>query len=324
MRKNVIFCCILTLLVSCNTIDSKRLNFSINKKEKSLITKNDFESQLSLNYFLYSRSLLEKKLVKDAKYFYNKGTEAKNNNDDKLLKIDFGSKKIFSENSKFQLLEYKNRLITLVDKNNLKEVYPIKVAELYFNFNCWNYYDITEINTNQASYCKKEFVNLISKLEREFSEKSNVFYKEENDELIQLTPQERQKFYNFNNKNTTNIYFDLNSFKLNAKALEDIKVFLKYLSTIKEDYYIEIRGNTDRSGNVFYNNDLAIKRARTVYNIIVKNGVPAKYVTITNKSSKDPLIITKDQDVNALNRRVEVEIKRVLDRKIDLMPQPLK
>lgn len=322
MKKFIIFCFIVSSLTSCATITTKSLKNTIDKKEKELISKNDFESQLNLNYILYSKLLLEKGFKNDAKYFYNLGNSIKKNPMEELLYINFKNKKQFLESTKFELLDYKKRLLELIESNSIEETYPIKIAELFFNFNCWSYYTIDSVNINQGTYCKKEFINSFLKLEREYNKVPNVFYKEENTNLTQLTKEEREKFYKFNS-NTTFIYFDWDSYKLNNNALKEIKTFLKLLSTIREDYIIELRGNTDRSGNIFYNNKIASRRLKAVYNIMVKNGVPAENIRIINNSSSTPILITKNQNTSEINRRVEIELKAHINDNLDLLPQPL-
>ena len=326
MKKFIIFCFTILILTSCTniaTITTTGLKNTINKKEKELISKNDFENQLNLNYILYSKLLLEKNLKTDARYFYNLGNTIKKSSTEDLLYINFKNKKPFLESSKFELLDYKNRLLELVANNDVENVYPIKIAELFFNFNCWSYYTIDSINVNQGTYCKKEFINSFLKLEREYNKVSNVFYKEENTNLTQLTQEEKEKFYKFN-ANTTFIYFDWDSYKLNNNALKELKTFLKLLSTVREDYIIELRGNTDRSGNIFYNNKIANRRLRAVYNVMVKNGVPASNIKIINNSSSAPVLITKNQKTSEVNRRVEIELKAHPGDDADFLPQPLK
>lgn len=325
MKKAILLSLIMFILTSCQFVNFNKFDIFNSRTEKELIINNDFESQLQLKYLTYSDLLYEKKITKDARYFRIKGKQSNivNEKDEKLLDIEFKSKFNFSENTKFELLDYKNRLIQLVQQHNLKQVYSIKTAELYFTFNCWNYYTFVNQNVNQALYCKTEFIESFLKIEREFSENSYLFNKQDNDELMQLTPEERAKWNSFNNKNYTTIYFDFDKFKLNQKALTDIKIFLKYLASIKEDYRINIYGNTDRSGNVFYNNSLGKKRAMSVYNVLVKNGVPSQYIVLKNNSSVQPSVITKNKTKSDLNRRVEIEIIPATN-EYDYIPQPTK
>ena len=102
-----------------------------------------------------------------------------------------------------------------------------------------------------------------------------------------------------------------------------MKNFLKYLSSINEDYKVIITGHTDRYGNVFYNNKLSRKRAKTVYNTLIKNGVPSEFVEISGHGSREPFVITDNKNKNKLNRRVEIRVERNYDVKQDYVPQPL-
>lgn len=119
------------------------------------------------------------------------------------------------------------------------------------------------------------------------------------------------------------IFFDYDSFKLNDKANEKIKVLLKYINNLKTSYKVSVIGHADRIGKPIYNNNIAIKRANVVFNALVKNGIPRDSINVKSYSSKSPKVITKQKDKNQLNRRVEI----ILDldyKQNDVIPQPIK
>lgn len=312
--KKFFYTLILLMIISCSS--------RVSKKEKDLMSYNDFKSELSLKYLQYADLLDEREQTKDSRYFRSKSELALKRKYKQLLSTEVNRNILFSEKDRFELLDYKKRLLKLVEENNITSVYPIKTANLFFFLDCWSYYKLKVSDANQAVYCEKNFLVPFLALEREFNEEAYVFYKQKSAE-IGLTTEEKEYFDKFNNQNVVNIYFDLNSYKLNNLALKELKAFLKYLSTVMEDYKIVITGHTDRSGNVFYNNQLSRKRARTVENVLVKNGVNKDLISINNTGSKNPSVITKNQDLNKLNRRVEIRIERNFNIKQDNLPQPL-
>lgn len=296
----------------------------INKKDvqKELYELDDFNSELILKYQQYALASKNKGIKKDYKYFNKKSKKINKLTDEEILTTKYNKKLLFSEKERFEIYNYKQRLLDLVYDYNIKSTHSIKTSNLFFFLDCWNYYAFISNNYTQAMYCRNNFVDTFLATEREFKQEDNTYYKNDTSNL-ELTEEEKKFFDKFNNKNYVNIYFDFDSYKLNNEALLEIKNFLKYLSNINEDYKIILIGHTDRYGNVFYNNKLSMKRSKTVYNTLVKNGVPSEFIKINGIGSKDPFVITDNNGKNKLNRRVEIRIEKNYDIKQDYIPQPL-
>lgn len=316
MEKKVIFSLIISVFLF-SACTSK--NGVIDKK---LYENDDFNTELSLKYKQYALVSKNNNKKKDYKYFNKKSKKINKLSDNEILSTKNNKKILFSEKEKFEIYNYKNRLFELVNNNNIKINHPIKTANLFFFLDCWNYYSFIADNYTQAVYCRKNFVDSFLATEREFKHENNIFYKNDNNS-IQLTEEERKFFDRFDNTNVVNVYFDYDKYKLNSESLKEIKNFLKYVSSLNEDYIITITGHADRSGNVLYNNRISMKRAKTVYNILIKNGVPAEFIKISSFGSKEPAVITDNKDRNKLNRRVELRLEKNYNVKQDYLPQPL-
>jgi outer membrane protein OmpA-like peptidoglycan-associated protein len=72
---------------------------------------------------------------------------------------------------------------------------------------------------------------------------------------------------------------------------------------------IVITGHTDTVGKKDYNYQLALERAKVLYDIIVANGAVPADITVTSHGEGNPLIKTDDEVAEQKNRRVEVVIK---------------
>lgn len=72
---------------------------------------------------------------------------------------------------------------------------------------------------------------------------------------------------------------------------------------------IEIHGHTDSDGNDNYNLDLSKRRAISVMNYMVKQGVPEEKLSIRYFGSKNPVASNSTEKGKAQNRRVELKIK---------------
>ena len=73
--------------------------------------------------------------------------------------------------------------------------------------------------------------------------------------------------------------------------------------------YISTEGHTCRFGSDAYNMALSVKRAKTVYNYLVKNGIPKKSLGIVGRGSTMPRVRGDgDKQAQAPNRRVQFRI----------------
>lgn len=302
------------LFSACSILDDKI--------DVRLYEENDFISELILKYRQYALVSKEKYRNDDYKFFNKKSKKIAKLTDDEILSTKNNKKIVFSEKEKFEIYNYKNRLFSLVNNNSLKTEYPIKTANLFFFLDCWNYYAFITNDRKQSLYCRQNFIDIFLPTEREFLKENNIFYKNKEVEVV-LTKEEKDFFEKFNNDNSINIYFDLDSYKLNGEAIKEIKSLLKYLANLNEQYLVIITGHTDRSGKVIYNNNLALKRANSVYNILIKNGVPKEIIKISGFGSKEPAVITKEKAVNKLNRRVEIRLQKNHNVEQNYLPQPL-
>ena len=67
-------------------------------------------------------------------------------------------------------------------------------------------------------------------------------------------------------------------------------------------------GHTDKSGPDNYNMALSLRRANTVKDSLVRNGVPATAISVVGVGESQPLVQTADGVREPQNRRVEIVI----------------
>ncbi|MFA8300726.1 MAG: OmpA family protein [Hyphomicrobiales bacterium] len=106
-----------------------------------------------------------------------------------------------------------------------------------------------------------------------------------------------------------NIYFATNEYELLSSSmfeLEQLVSFLQDNPTVK----IIIRGHTDNVGNKDYNLKLSLKRAKSVYDYLIKSNIDFRRLKYIGLGDKEP-IVTNDNEVNrSKNRRTEIEIMK--------------
>lgn len=105
-----------------------------------------------------------------------------------------------------------------------------------------------------------------------------------------------------------NIFFESGKASLRTESigeLDKMRDFLRATPTLK----IQINGHTDNVGNANYNKQLSRKRAQSVMDYLVNNGIEASRLSVAGFGQERPLVSNDDeQEGRALNRRTEIEI----------------
>jgi OOP family OmpA-OmpF porin len=104
------------------------------------------------------------------------------------------------------------------------------------------------------------------------------------------------------------LYFDFN--KSNLKREESAKI-TRFIGQVKANPYvrIEVNGHTDDVGSDEYNEKLSERRAVTVEDFLLSQGVPRDQLAIVKGFGKAaPLVEGTTDEARAQNRRVEVRI----------------
>ncbi|ACC98318.1 peptidoglycan-associated (lipo)protein-like outer membrane protein [Elusimicrobium minutum Pei191] len=106
---------------------------------------------------------------------------------------------------------------------------------------------------------------------------------------------------------TTPILFETNSDKLKTESYDPLKKVAVVLKA-RPNMQTEVKGYTDSLGDPAYNVVLSEKRANSVRNVLVENGVNEANVTAKGYGAADPIADNKTKEGRAKNRRVELDI----------------
>lgn len=104
-----------------------------------------------------------------------------------------------------------------------------------------------------------------------------------------------------------NVYFDTDKHDLKPESkaeLDKLVAFLKANPTYKG----EIGGHTDNVGDKKYNQGLSERRAKSVYDYLVKNGIEAARLTYKGYGDVKPIAPNDTPENRQLNRRTEFKI----------------
>ncbi|MEQ9422772.1 MAG: OmpA family protein [Cyclobacteriaceae bacterium] len=104
-----------------------------------------------------------------------------------------------------------------------------------------------------------------------------------------------------------NIFFDYDKYDLKEKSITELGEVVKFLNA-NPGISIEVGGHTDDVGSDVYNKELSQKRAQSVVDYLVSNGVAADRILSKGYGSDDPIAPNDNDENRAQNRRIEFKI----------------
>lgn len=105
------------------------------------------------------------------------------------------------------------------------------------------------------------------------------------------------------------VYFGFDKYNLTSENKEKATSNASKLSALTADTTVTVSGNTDEWGSDEYNYALGLKRANSVKDVLVSNGVTAN-VALVSLGESSPVCTEKTKDCWAKNRRVEHELSK--------------
>jgi outer membrane protein OmpA-like peptidoglycan-associated protein len=106
-----------------------------------------------------------------------------------------------------------------------------------------------------------------------------------------------------------NIFFDVDQFALKDKSIPELHKIIRFLNE-NPGIRIEISGHTDNSGSPVYNKQLSEKRAQSVYNYLIQNGIAKTRLTPRGYGPERPIADNTTEEGRQQNRRIEFKIVR--------------
>lgn len=104
------------------------------------------------------------------------------------------------------------------------------------------------------------------------------------------------------------VYFVTGKDEITPQSIAVINQVKADLKTRKVPEIVVI-GHTDRVGNVKDNDELSLKRANVMRNILLANGISAEHIEIAGRGEREPLVPTANEIPEPKNRRVEISVR---------------
>ncbi|MCF6183017.1 MAG: OmpA family protein [Bacteroidales bacterium] len=104
-----------------------------------------------------------------------------------------------------------------------------------------------------------------------------------------------------------NIFFDTDSYELKKISFIELDNLVKFMRN-NPKVKIEIGGHTDNTGNEQHNRELSLKRAKSVYNYLIKRNIEKARLTYKGYGSKYPVEKNDTEEGKQKNRRTEIKV----------------
>ena len=105
------------------------------------------------------------------------------------------------------------------------------------------------------------------------------------------------------------VHFAFDSAKVNDAAKKEIDKVTDYLNTT-DNYKVLLEGHTDSTGNANYNQKLSERRANSVKNVLVNQGLEADRITTVGYGETQPVATNATKEGRAQNRRVDAKFRK--------------
>jgi len=107
------------------------------------------------------------------------------------------------------------------------------------------------------------------------------------------------------------VHFQFDSAKLTAADKDKLNTVASRLKQEAASARLTVTGHTDSVGSDAYNKKLSDRRAHSVVEYLIEDGVPrSSFVSVSGAGESQPVADNKTADGRALNRRTEIKIER--------------
>lgn len=104
-----------------------------------------------------------------------------------------------------------------------------------------------------------------------------------------------------------NIHFESAKWDILPAAKLEIDKLVEILELLT-DFNVEINAHTDNTASVAYNQQLSERRAKSIKNYLISNGISASRITSFGFGENKPIASNETEEGKALNRRVEFKL----------------
>ncbi|MBK7663372.1 MAG: OmpA family protein [Sterolibacteriaceae bacterium] len=104
------------------------------------------------------------------------------------------------------------------------------------------------------------------------------------------------------------VFYQLDQSTLTPDSKQDLEAIRHYLANVIAPEVV-VTGHADRLGPMAYNDELSLRRAKQIRQVLVEAGIPGDRIQVIARGEREPLIATPDNLSEPHNRRVEIKLR---------------
>tara|TARA_B100000029_G_scaffold499592_1_gene570203 strand:+ start:713 stop:1597 length:885 start_codon:yes stop_codon:yes gene_type:complete len=182
-----------------------------------------------------------------------------------------------------------------------KIVDPYNLAVAISSLDCWAEQQEEKWQTWDINKCKEDFLNAMHQTYENIVKNEKIKFEDNTEEITDsvsvITTNQNKELMQI-------IYFDFDEASLSKVSKDVIKKFILKNKKLISNFVIV--GHADTRGSKQYNLKLSLKRAETVKNILIENGINEKNISILGKGEDYLAVETADNVAHPANRRAVI------------------
>ncbi len=106
------------------------------------------------------------------------------------------------------------------------------------------------------------------------------------------------------------VYFSTDRYDVEGDQLQRILSDMPRIKKLAQQGKLRVEGNCDEFGTDEYNHALGLKRAKSVKQVLVSNGIPSSKIDVVSYGESNPVCTGTTPACHAKNRRAEINLVR--------------
>lgn len=192
----------------------------------------------------------------------------------------------------------RGRLIAVYDRG-ARDSQPQLAAHAQAKFDCWIEQQEEDWQKNDIVGCKSEFLDAMNQLENAVGKApppAPAPMADNGPDMSQPMKAEDAMYL---------VFFDFDKSNIGQGGQSVVDAVAQEIKS-RNLNAVNVVGNTDTSGSNKYNNKLAMRRANSVRDALVKRGVDASLIRVSGRGEDNLLVQTPDGVREPANRRAEI------------------